>query len=302
MPITFIVINIPSMSWVNTIINHPKIRCINRSELPQYGNYNISKTNKPLSQIFNTYKKQEYYLLPICINDYIEYNNHPLNIFKNNFIKNLHILNNKSLFAKYMLTNHVDSIPPIIAYQVTDEFFVNQPIIDQFSPSDRLIYRPNQGVGGSGTYIMDELPTDLKAATLFTKGSVANSRYIDHNSTYGIISKYIPHTSDWVGHFLVIGGYIIDKIYYTAAITTPFRGGAIKDYTVYNTLPVSDQCFYQLFRKFWYSGFACADFIIDDGLIKIFEINPRPGGSLVNHPSHFTRFLETLERSNIGLL
>jgi predicted ATP-grasp superfamily ATP-dependent carboligase len=45
-----------------------------------------------------------------------------------------------------------------------------------------------------------------------------------------------------------------------------------------------DVDFGAIFRALKYTGFACVDFKIKDGQPKIFEINPRLGGSLVLGP------------------
>jgi len=43
-----------------------------------------------------------------------------------------------------------------------------------------------------------------------------------------------------------------------------------------------------------YNGFACADFIVENGEIIIFEINPRIGGSLIQNREKLNEFLDIL--------
>ena len=56
----------------------------------------------------------------------------------------------------------------------------------------------------------------------------------------------------------------------------------------------------QVFRVIGYTGFACVNFKMHDGVPKIFEINPRLGGSLVLGPDFdelMGKTAEVLERS-----
>ncbi len=73
------------------------------------------------------------------------------------------------------------------------------------------------------------------------------------------------------------------------------KRGAIKNYKIINNLDnVNDSIFDNIFKKLNYNGFATADFTISDNIIKIFEINPRPGGSLVLNKDVFKSFIEII--------
>lgn len=56
----------------------------------------------------------------------------------------------------------------------------------------------------------------------------------------------------------------------------------------------NDNIFNKIFKKLDYSGFACANFIINSNKILIFEINPRIGGSLIHNKEYFMKFLNKL--------
>jgi hypothetical protein len=80
---------------------------------------------------------------------------------------------------------------------------------------------------------------------------------------------------------------------------TPFIGKLSKiepdyDYKITEKLVVDDSIFEKIFNDLNYSGFACPDFIIYNEKITIFEINPRPGGSLVANITYLNLFLDTL--------
>lgn len=49
-----------------------------------------------------------------------------------------------------------------------------------------------------------------------------------------------------------------------------------------------------IFDNLKYSGFACIDFTIKNENIIIFEINPRPGGSLIYNKKYFDKFIDTI--------
>jgi predicted ATP-grasp superfamily ATP-dependent carboligase len=49
-----------------------------------------------------------------------------------------------------------------------------------------------------------------------------------------------------------------------------------------------------IFDNLKYSGFACIDFTIKNSNIIIFEINPRPGGSLIYNKKYFDKFIDTI--------
>lgn len=50
-----------------------------------------------------------------------------------------------------------------------------------------------------------------------------------------------------------------------------------------------------ILRELDYTGFACANYKMVDGVPKIFEINPRMGGSLVHAPQHLAEMLAVVK-------
>ena len=54
------------------------------------------------------------------------------------------------------------------------------------------------------------------------------------------------------------------------------------------------EIFKDIFKMLNYSGFACVDFTIVNEIPYIFEINPRPGGSLIRNETYFNRFITKL--------
>ena len=251
--IKFLVINIPFSDWGEFLEKNNKIVCIEEKDIDKYD---------------NTFK-----ILPLCITDYIKYNNYENNIFKNN-LDNINILNNKCKFGKYMLNNFIDNISPIYYYNFDNETYVNNIEFNNIK-SKKMIIKPDIGCAGLGINIVYDINNNLKNC---------------------IISKYIEHTEYFVGHFLVLNGIIYDKIYFYSnyKYTDGIKRGQILNYKIKTELNIDDSIFSNIFNNLSYSGFADSDFIINNDKIIIFEINPRPGGSLIYNKEYFNKFLDKL--------
>ena len=136
-----------------------------------------------------------------------------------------------------------------------------------------MIIRNNYGSGGQHTYKINKI---LKADNI-------------------LISKYIYHDTNYVGHFLVNKGIIIKKCYFYAENNFIIKMGKIVDYNIKYDIDIKyEDIIEQIFLKLEYSGFACIDFTIYDNNIILFEINPRLGGSLVSNTDVFITFIEKL--------
>jgi predicted ATP-grasp superfamily ATP-dependent carboligase len=216
----------------------------------------------------NNYDDENYKILPITTIDFKKYNNHHKCIFKNN-IDNIDILDNKSKFSKYMMNNFINNISKIYYYNFNDETYINNDTNNR-----PLIKKNNYSFAGFGIMIMDKI------------NKIKNI----------VISEYINHTSYFVGHFIVLNGIILDKIYFFSNIMPECKilKGNITNYIIYENLNVDESIFNNIFNNLNYCGFACCDFIIVNDIIKIFEINPRIGGSLINNDVCFNKFLNKI--------
>jgi len=215
-------------------------------------------------------KNSENKIVPLSVRGYIKYNDHPNNVFRNN-LDMVDILENKAKFGKYMLEHFPDSIPTIYHYQFNDQIYINPSIPNGI----KMIQKPNVSCGGEGISIVYKLNTALKNC---------------------IVSKYIEHKEYYAGHFLILNGVICEKIYFCSShqYSDGIKRGRIINYRAMNTISVDDSLFSSIFKNLSYSGFADCDFTIQDGNIKIFEINPRPGGSLIHNKEYFSTFIDTL--------
>ena len=216
------------------------------------------------------YRSEEFKIVPICIKDYIKYNTLENNIFKNN-LNNVDILNNKSKFGKFLLEHFPNNIAPIYYYNFDNETYRN----DKLPKNNKLIVKPNVAFAGRGIRIVNEIIPNIS----------------EH-----IIQKYIEHTEYIVGHFLVLNGRVQQKIYFISSqpCYNGIKQGRISNYIARDTINIDANVFDKIFYNLNYSGFADSDFIIHDGRIIIFEINPRPGGSLIFNSQYLNIFLEKL--------
>lgn len=215
----------------------------------------------------------KYKILPLHIEDYKKYNDDPNCIFKNN-IKNIEILDNKSKFGKYMLTNFYNNTPPTIFYNFDDETYYNEQLI-----SNDMIIKPNNGYASIG----------VERLTSFNKDDLKNH----------IVQRFINNEIYYSGHFLIQNGVIIKKIYFYSDYKYPngIKIGKIKNYKIKETLDIDDSIFEKIFSNLNYSGFACPEFIIHENNIIIFEINPRLGGSLVFNSTYLNLFLDSIRKT-----
>ncbi len=214
-------------------------------------------------------------IMPLCIDDYIKYNNDPNCIFINN-IENIEMLDNKSTFGKYMLTNFPENTPPIVFYHFDNDIYYNELLV-----TDNMIKKPNKGYASIG----------IERITKFDKNEIKNN----------IIQTFIENEIYYSGHFLVLNGTILKKIYFYSdyKYSNGIKIGKIKNYKITEKLEIDDTIFDKIFSNLKYSGFACPEFIIHNDKIIIFEINPRAGGSLVSNKIYLNLFLDKLIETTI---
>lgn len=227
------------------------------------------------------YIDEDIKIMPLCVSDYIKYNNDEKNIFKNN-LENIEILDNKSKFGKYMLNKFPDNIPTIFYYNFDTDAtgtFADTYNSNIINIKEKLIQKPNKNYGSIGIKIIDNFEDNIK----------------NH-----IIQQYFIHKEYFVGHYLVLNGIIICSVYFYSNFSNnildqhPIKRGLIDNYEILTTLQTDDIIFSHIFNDLNYSGFACADFTIHNNNIIIFEINPRPGGSLIHNENYLNIFLDKL--------
>jgi len=199
-------------------------------------------------------------------------------------IKNVEMLNNKCLFAQFMIKHYPKYIPLTISILTDGIDYLDKQYLDQRdreSVMKKMIKKRAIGCAGIGTNVINE----------FDKGA----REKDH-----VISLYVEHTEYYTGHFLVHRGEILRYVIFmakTPPINDFIKKGPIWPYTILDSIDI--HIFERIFKRTNYSGFACSDFIISDNRIIIFEINPRPGGSLIANEHYCAEFFAMIKNLHI---
>lgn len=129
--------------------------------------------------------------------------------------------------------------------------------------------------------------------------SVNNLRCIlPHYHENYIIQEYITSPNEYSGNFYVENGIIKWYVFYMMVNNNKYyvQQGKMKTYIRIenNSLDFCLDIFNYIFNKLNYKGFACADFKIIANILKIFEINPRLGGTIVNNNNDFANLMMNL--------
>lgn len=193
-------------------------------------------------------------------------------IFPSKHHQTIETLYYKDKFAKFMNEYFSNCVPPT--------YFDDKQLIFP------TIMKPIDGCAGYGIIIFKN------------KGEYENSK-IKFNNTY-IIQEYVCSAYITTGHFLCDSGNILwTAIYTSKSAEYVIKRGAITNYTKRNLSENEINVFSDILKKLNYHGLCCIDYCIDNNdKIKIFEINPRIGGSLVNDTTDFTLLMEFIKKTN----
>lgn len=185
--------------------------------------------------------------IPLTINATIKLNK----IICNKFCPNndlLEMFNNKRAFQEFMILYFPFNIPEPV-FNIDDYPYLIKPIY---------------GCGGNRIEYIT----------------------IENNKTFNIkdfiMERYIHNNNYYVGQYMVLNGKILWHCTYKTNIdknTITIIRGKIKNYTI---VEHEDNLFNEIFKICNYTGFACIDFTILNDIVKIFEINPRVGGTFMD--------------------
>lgn len=224
----------------------------------------------------------DYKIIMLDLKDRKLFNHNDRSLFKMN-VQNIETLDNKCLFAKFMMENFPNNIPRTISIKTNTIDYIDS----NFKKS--MIKKNAIGAAGYQTTILEKLSD--------------GDRTMDT-----VISEYITHREYYVGHFIFHKGVFIKQIYFGTTVhplskeSKYIKRGSIKHYNVFEAaqMPCDLTIFGEIFKKLDYSGFACSDFVIVDRDVIIFEINPRPGGSLINNKKYCHEFFQAIVSMNIS--
>ena len=177
------------------------------------------------------------------------------------------LLDNHQLFSQFMMDHNMSNLIPKVYDLKNDN--ISYPCILKLNVG---------GYGGNKTYVINN-KTELEQKM--------------GDTTNWIIKELICEKTEYTAHILAIDGIVIHIITYgTVYVFDNYikRGSAnihIRDID-------HSEYFVDIFRLLNYTGFACINYKIIDSIPKIFEINPRLGGSLVAETEDFEIMLNKL--------
>lgn len=229
----------------------------NRQDWYQHIVTKLSCSNVPVPELLNiTHATNSDIVIPIDLSDYEILRANTLFLKKSLFPSSdcVQICNDKKLFREWFVKHF------------SDDYLPSKNKKSQFS-----IAKPRIGLAGQGSFLIEN--SNLE--------KIAN---IELNSQY-CLEDYIPGSAEFSYHLL----FDQDQIIFSAKASFEHKsevyihGSDYHDYsTSLETMIEVPEIFYQLLSKLNYSGTACIDYKIDEtGQIKILEINPRMGWSLI---------------------
>lgn len=139
---------------------------------------------------------------------------------------------------------------------------------------DKIVYpaiaKPCIGFAGNGTII-------LKNEKDILEEHMDNEKYI--------ICEYIKGDKEYAANIIAFEGIIMACSIYAEQFCEEYyvKKEIMKEYVKMNNEDCCFEKFKKIFKILEYTGAACVDFKIINSELKIFEINPRFGGTIIQH-------------------
>jgi carbamoylphosphate synthase large subunit len=200
-----------------------------------------------------TYDYKDYFIIPLMEINYCELYINNINT-KLQSIESINIFSSKKLFQGYVFYCNLEQYSP------KNYFSISKVPKDKY-----VIIKQNISNNGIGTEI---------------KQNILESDFTEDS----IVQEYIENNVEYTAHIVSKNGRIIKSIVYESQFEDNFH---IKSFP-YNTPDINkvtiDCSILELFLlPLEYTGICNIDFTIDNDNFKVFEINPRFGGSLMRH-------------------
>lgn len=193
-------------------------------------------------------------------------------------ISNNFILDNKAAFHHFMLDNGFSTYLPKCYLVDYAGHRLKWDMPDQISTA---IFKPADGRNGQGIKVID-----------------INTRSDLSSYSECVITEYIFGNTEYIGTFFCLNGKIMCSKYVSGDFnaepyikTTSIRGCRDADFLKEQC----DRCFGLIIEKLNYCGLICANFKIHSSLgLKIFEMNPRMGSTMIAHNELFNEFIRQI--------
>jgi len=186
--------------------------------------------------------------------------------------KAIKLLDNKYYFYNFMNTNFKEYIPQNYISNCGSGKVTHNKV------KYPCIFKLQKTNGGKGSFIIKN-ERELNQ-------SIKEKDYI--------IQEYISDPIEYSAHFYVDNKKILHSIFYCLENKEKnyIQCGRLLEYTKVDSICLD--IFEKIFDKLNYNGFACIDFKLVNNKPKIFEINPRLGGTLLNDTNDFLEILNKL--------
>ena len=229
-------------------------------------------TDNNIDVIIGLLKQQNYF-----INDYydilVQHVNH---IFYNVDRNTIDLLNDKQKFNTFLKDNNfADYIPTTYISCINGKQLMHNKF------TFPCIYKLCIGSGGSSSTVLE------------TNGQLCK-KLLDKTANY-FIQEYVIDQLEYSAHLYILDGIIKFSRFYCAKNSKKNyiqKGRMIKYRSV--EVPQCVNIFQEIFTKLNYTGFACIDYKLKNGSPKIFEINPRPGATIVTNIDDFNKLIQYL--------
>ncbi len=185
-------------------------------------------------------------------------------------------LDDKCSFIKFILNNYLsDLIPKVYIVIHNGNIHVQGPI-----KTYPIIFKYGYVCAGSGSKVCLSVK-DLSRCTEESQG---------YNF---VVQEYIEDNTEYSAHVFVVNGQVKHAIYYKTIHQEKYyiQCGKMKEYTRELNFKYETE-FDKIFGLLNYTGFACVDFKVVDNQVKIFEINPRFGGTLIHNRDGLNEMLD----------
>ena len=205
----------------------------------------------------NEGQKYKNYILPMLVEHIVDLNNAGINNLFCVSSKNLDYLCNKKKFSDYINENKLSEYAPRIYSKWCDR-----------NKDDLVVLKPPYSYLSNGVYIK-------------SLREVQDSEF-DQNA----VQEYIKDKTEYAGYFVSYNGNITHSFAYESTynkdVFIKHSGGKL-DGVPQKKINLSDKLLRDV-EKFlkpsYFTGTSCFDFKVINDKIKVFEINPRLGGSL----------------------
>lgn len=213
------------------------------------------KTNeKRLSQIVKN--KNIGCIVLIYRDDYNYIKRHPELVKLCAFLdeKTWSLLRDKSKFNEYLMKNYPLNVPTVYC---SNKKMINNNIVYP------VVVKPSIAFGGNGIVLCH------------------NKEQLNQHKNPDIIQEFTMNEYEYVAHLFCKDGAIINSIIIRQKDDIYNIRTSLFDPEKLEYIDDFDMTFFiDIVKKLNYSGGFCANFKLQDGVIKIFEINPRFGGSV----------------------